>query len=73
MFIAFACFRRLEVYQMDVDSEFLNGDLEEEVYTKQTKGFQMSKDADQVCKLKKSLYGLNSAPKAWYSRLDRYL
>jgi hypothetical protein len=58
---------------MDVKSSFLNGELEEEVYIEQPEGFQLSKNADYVCKLKKALYGLKQAPRAWYSRLDKYL
>jgi hypothetical protein len=58
---------------MDVKSTFLNGELEEEFYIEQPKGFQLSKNKDYVCKLKKALYGLKQAPRAWYSRLDKYL
>jgi hypothetical protein len=58
---------------MDVRSSFLNGKLEEEVYIEQEEGFQLSKNADYVCKLKKSLYGLKKTPRAWYSTLDKYL
>jgi hypothetical protein len=32
MFLAFASFNNFKVYQMDVKSTFMNGDLEEEVY-----------------------------------------
>jgi len=32
MFLAFSCYKNFKVYQMDVKSTFLNGDLEEEVY-----------------------------------------
>jgi hypothetical protein len=46
---------------------------EEEVYIEQPEGFQLSENADYVCKLKKALYGLKQAPRAWYSRLDKYL
>jgi hypothetical protein len=42
MFLAFACHKRFKVYQMDVKSTFLNGDLEEEVYVEQPEGFQLS-------------------------------
>ena len=58
---------------MDIKSAFLNGELEEEVYIEQPEGFQLSENADYVCKLNKALYGLKQAPKAWYSRLDKYL
>jgi hypothetical protein len=58
---------------MDVKSYFLNGELEEEVYVEQPEGFQLSKNADYVCKFKKDLYGLKWDLRAWYSRLDKYL
>jgi hypothetical protein len=35
MFLAFFCFKNFKVYQMDVKSTFLNGNLEEEVYIEQ--------------------------------------
>jgi hypothetical protein len=71
--LAYACSKNVKVYQMDVKSAFLNGELEEEVYIEQTEGFQFSENIDCVCKLKKALYGLKQAPRAWYSRLDKYL
>jgi hypothetical protein len=40
---------------MNVKSTFLNGELEEEVYIEQSKGFQLLENADYVCKLKKAL------------------
>jgi hypothetical protein len=58
---------------MDVKSSFLSGELEEEVYIEQPEGFQLLENVDYVCKLKKSLYGLKEGPRAWYSRLDKYL
>jgi hypothetical protein len=50
--------QNVKVYQMDVKSTFLNGELEEEVYIEQPEGFQLSDNTDYVCKLKKALYGL---------------
>jgi hypothetical protein len=47
--------------------------LKQEVYIEQPEGFQLSYNADYVCKLKKALYGLKQAPRPWYSRLDKYL
>jgi hypothetical protein len=73
MFLAYACSKRIKVYQMDIKSTFLNGELEEEVYIEQPEGFLLSEKEDYVCRLKKALYGLKQALRAWYSRLDRYL
>ena len=58
---------------MDVKSNFLNGELEEEVYIEQPKGFQLSENADYVCKWKKALFGLKQDPIEWYYILDKYL
>jgi hypothetical protein len=55
--LAYACSKNIKVYQMDVKSVFLDGELEEEVYIEQPEGFQLSKNADYVCKLKNVLYG----------------
>jgi uncharacterized membrane protein YciS (DUF1049 family) len=73
IFLAYACHKRFKVYQMDVKSAFLNGDLNEEVYMEQLEGFELYDNPDLVCKLKKALYGLKQAPRAWYHRLDTYL
>jgi hypothetical protein len=47
----------MEIHQMDIKIAFLNGDLEEEIYMEQPKGFTQE-DEHLVCKLHKSLYGL---------------
>ena len=62
MFLAYACHKRFKVYQMDVKSAFLNGNLEEEVYMEQPEGFSLTDKPDYVCKLKKALYGLKQEP-----------
>ena len=66
LIIAYACSKRIKVYQMDVKASFLNGKLEEEVYMEQTEGFQLSEAENYVYMLKKSLYGIEEAPRAWY-------
>jgi hypothetical protein len=44
---------------MDVKTAFLNGELEEEIYMDQPDGFVANDQENKVCKLLKSLYGLN--------------
>eukprot|EP00253_Pinus_taeda_P002577 PITA_02577 len=73
MFLALSSFQKFKVFQMDVKSTFLNGDLEEEVCIEQPDGFILGNDPNLVCRLKKALYSLKQAPRAWYYRLDKYL
>jgi hypothetical protein len=58
---------------MDVKSAFLNGILHEKVYVEHPKGFQDPHHPQHVYKLKKALYGLKLASRAWYERLTTYL
>ena len=58
---------------MDMKSAFLNGFLNEEVFVEQPKGFQDPHFLDHVLRLKKALYVLKQAPRAWYDRLTSYL
>ncbi|GJT88159.1 retrovirus-related pol polyprotein from transposon TNT 1-94 [Tanacetum coccineum] len=61
------------VYQMDVKTAFLNGNLREEVYVSQPDGFVDKDNPNHVYKLKKALYGLKQAPRAWYDMLSSFL
>ena len=56
---------------MDVKCVFLNGDLTEDIYMKKPQWFVSNPSF--VCKLKKSLYGLKQAHKAWYAKIDGFL
>eukprot|EP00253_Pinus_taeda_P020694 PITA_20694 len=73
MFLALSSFQKFKLFQLDVKSVFLNGDLEGEVYIEQPDEFILGNDPKLVCRLKKALYGLKQALRAWYYRLDKYL
>ncbi|KAL8155052.1 hypothetical protein AgCh_000437 [Apium graveolens] len=64
MLLAYACYKKIKLHQMDVKSAFLNGFLEEKVYVKQPPGFEHEQHPDYVYKLKKALYGLKQTPRA---------
>ena len=51
----------LELYQMDVKTAFLNGELDEEIYMDQPIGFVTKDQEHKVCKLKRSIYGLKQS------------
>ena len=70
MVLAIAALRNLEIHQMDVKTAFLNGDLDEEIYMEQPKGFVAPGQEKKVCKLVKSLYGLKQALKQWHQKFD---
>ena len=59
-----------EIWQMDVKTTFLNGNLEEDVYMIQPEGFVDPKNASKVCKLQKSIYGLKQASQSWNIRFN---
>ena len=53
LFLAYVVQKKFKVYQMDVKSTFLKGELEEEVYIEQPQGCPVTYDKDIVCRLKK--------------------
>nr|GFB15739.1 putative ribonuclease H-like domain-containing protein [Tanacetum cinerariifolium] len=70
----FACFlSQEEPKKMDVKSVFLYENIEEEVYVCQPPGFEDPDFTDKVYKVKKALYGLHQAPRAWYETSSTYL
>jgi hypothetical protein len=58
---------------MDVKTDFLNGEIKEEVYVEQPLGFETHDRETLLCSLKKVLYELKQAPRAWYGRIDNFL
>nr|GEY93131.1 retrovirus-related Pol polyprotein from transposon TNT 1-94 [Tanacetum cinerariifolium] len=73
IFLAYSAHKNMVVYQMDVKTAFLNGNLREEVYVSQPDGFVDQDNPNHVYKLKKALYGLKQAPRAWYDMLSSFL
>ncbi|GKC76432.1 retrovirus-related pol polyprotein from transposon TNT 1-94 [Tanacetum coccineum] len=73
IFIANAASKNMIIYQMDVKTAFLNDELKEEVYVSQPKGFIDPDHPTHFYHLKKALYGLKHAPRAWYNTLSRFI
>ena len=63
--LAIVAYYDYKIWQKDVKTTFLNGNLKEEVYMTQPEGFVSSVRANQVCKLKKSIYELKQASRSW--------
>ena len=68
--LAIAALKQWEVHHMDVKCSFLNGDITEEIYMHQPEYFVSNPSL--VCRLKKSLYWLKQAPRAWYAKIDGF-
>ncbi|GKE25212.1 putative ribonuclease H-like domain-containing protein, partial [Tanacetum coccineum] len=73
IFLAFVAHMNMVVYQMDVKTAFLNGNLREEVYVSRPDGFVDPDNPNHVYKLKKALYGLKQASRTWYDMLSSFL
>jgi hypothetical protein len=71
--LTFSVAKGFKLYQMNVKSAFLNSVLEEVVYVRQPLGFESEKYPHRVYKLRKVMYGLKYAPRAWYDRLRGFL
>ena len=69
--LAIVASKRWEVHHMDVKSEFIHGNIHEEIYIQKLEG--LKDDPSLLFRLNKSLYGLNQAPMAWYAKMDNFL
>nr|GEZ43003.1 retrovirus-related Pol polyprotein from transposon TNT 1-94 [Tanacetum cinerariifolium] len=73
IFIAYVAHKSFLIYKMDVKTAFLNGPLKKEVYVAQPDMFVDPDHPEKVYHLRKALYGLNQAPRAWYDELSKFL
>lgn len=71
-FLAIAAQSQWPIFQLDVKVAFLNGDLHVEVYVTQPESYVHTGKEGMVYRLKKALYGLRQAPRAWYSKINCY-
>ena len=62
-----------KIHHLDVKTAFLHGELKEEVFVVQPEGFVVKGQEEKVYKLKKALYGLRQAPRAWNIKLNKIL
>jgi hypothetical protein len=73
--LAIAAENDMEIKQLDVDSAFLYGDLDEEIYLEQPEGFRVDGTNGEklVCRLRKAIYGLKQAGRIWWKLIDNEL
>ena len=71
MLLAFAAIKALKLRHVDITAAFLHSTMDEDVYVEQPHGIEQQEG--MVCKLKKALYGLRTAPRRWQQKLHEVL
>ncbi|KAI1002358.1 hypothetical protein K3495_g5847 [Podosphaera aphanis] len=69
--LAIAAYHGLEIGQVDIKGAYLNGNLSENIYMKQPKGFEDG--TERVCRLIHTLYGLKQSGREWNKTLKNFL
>ena len=59
------------LYQYDIKTAFLHGNLKEEIYMKYPRGYEGIRGEGKVCKLRKALYRLKQSPRVWFGRFSQ--
>ena len=70
--LAIAAAMDWDIEQMDVKTAFLYGQVEEEIFVEQPKGYNKGNE-DKVCRLNKALYGLKQSPRVWYNTFASFI
>ena len=73
LLLALAATKDWCVHHLDVKLAFLNGELAETVFIRQPLDFAIKRAEHRVLQLRKTLYGLRQAPRAWNAKLDATL
>ena len=68
--LAITTYYNYEIWQMDVKTAFLNGNLIKDVSMTQPEGFVNLEGSHKACKLQRSIYGLKQASRSWNLRFD---
>ena len=73
--VAVATQENMVIKQIDIDNAYLYGELEEELYLEQSDGSEQTgaNGKQQVCRLRKAIYGLKQAGRVWWKQLDTYV
>src|SRR4051812_17880887 len=71
--LAIAAYHDYEIWQVDMKTAFLNGNIEEVLYMMQPEGFIDPRNAGKVCKLQRSIYGLKQASRSWNLQFDEVI
>ena len=71
LLLAIVSYLDLELHQMDVNTTFINEELNEEVYMEQPVDFLVKGQEKKVCKFKRSINGLKQYSRQWYVRFHK--
>lgn len=71
LILAIVTHLNLELFQMDVKTAILNGELDDEIYMDQPVVFEVSGQERKVCRLKRSIYGLKQSSRQWYFKFHK--
>jgi Reverse transcriptase (RNA-dependent DNA polymerase) len=64
---------KLPAWSIDVETAFLNGDLNEEIYMRIPEGFEGEGKGNSILKLNKSIYGLVQAARQWHNKFEEII
>ncbi|KAG8484252.1 hypothetical protein CXB51_023902 [Gossypium anomalum] len=68
-----AAMKTWKAWQLDIKNAFLYGELDCEVFVEQPTGYVSEQHPHHVFHLKKALYGLKKAPRAWYGKVAQFM